>query len=670
MSNKLNKANLARQTAYSRLKEAHDIGVQASTDEVYKSQFLARADEIDKIYDDFRTSHNTIIGLISDEEFSEYDKLRMSADQAYYGVKSIKNDFLLQASFPPLNISQSNAHQSAKPTARLPKLNIPTFSGNFRDWPSFFDLFNSIIHHNPDLSDVEKFRFLLTSISQEPLALIKGIPLTDANYQVAYAILEKRYQNKRILATQYYNDIFNASVIHKPTSSSLIGLLNTFTQNVAALRVLGFAVDQWDFLLFNMLMNKLDTKTRTDFELENSLSHDIPTYKQLVAFLERQCTALESVHFNTLHSSTTPEKVRQQFSHVSIKKPVASSFITATTQSDQTNQGCKCILCSCFHPLYKCPSFLAKRPQERFSLVKHHNLCVNCLISPHSVRNCSSSHKCRVCKSPHHTTLHFNQSLNKPSSPSQPSLQLSTCNETSNPVSETHLAAQSTLIPTSLMSANSSNHSPSITSTVLLSTCIIHIKDSNGNFQKIRILLDTGSMANFISDLCVRRLGLSRKGLSIPVEGLNGMSTYTTRGTTSCFIKPCDSDGPTFSFEAIILDKVCSNQPKVYINYQDLAHIRNLKLADHKFYQPGPIDMLIGAELVPHFLKAGKVWGEPNQPVALETIFGYALQGRTSTTLSSCHLYILLWIQISILSNKTFGKSKIYLNLLFCTKTI
>lgn len=67
---------------------------------------------------------------------------------------------------------------------------------------------------------------------------------------------EKRYQNKRILATQYYNDIFNAPSVQKPTSANLRDLLNTFTENVAYLRVLDFSVDHLDFLLFNMLLNK------------------------------------------------------------------------------------------------------------------------------------------------------------------------------------------------------------------------------------------------------------------------------------------------------------------------------------------------------------------------------------------------------------------------------
>ena len=82
--------------------------------------------------------------------------------------------------------------------------------------------------------------------------------------------------------------------------------------------------------------------------------------------------------------------------------------------------------------------------------------------------------------------------------------------------------------------------------TILLCTCELDIKDIRGNFQKIRILLDTGSMANFMSESCARRLGLNHKKLSIPIEGLNGMSTFTNSGLVHCVNKLCCQPEPIF----------------------------------------------------------------------------------------------------------------------------
>nr|CAI5816936.1 unnamed protein product [Callosobruchus analis] len=50
-------------------------------------------------------------------------------------------------------------------------------------------------------------------------------------------------------------------------------------------------------------------------------------------------------------------------------------------------------------------------------------------------------------------------------------------------------------------------------STVLLSTAIVEIRYYTGQFQKVRVLFDSGSMANFISEKCANRLDLARRHL-------------------------------------------------------------------------------------------------------------------------------------------------------------
>lgn len=639
MADKLTKANVKRTTAFKRLQETHESGLRATTDESLKSIFLARTESINNVYSEFQTAHNTVISLIADDDFPTYDDMRIKADQAYFGAKSIRHDLTLADTVANSSLSNNTSTNMGLPAplqgrVNLPKLNLPHFEGNYRNWPSFYDLFNCLIHNNTDLSDVVKFQYLLTSLEKEPLALIKGLPLTDANYIIAYEMLEKRYQNPRILASHYYNEIFHASPVQKGNSGELRKLLTTFSENVAAFRVLKFPVDHWDFLLFNLLLNKLDIKTRTDFELEICSNQNLPTYRQLVAFLDKQCSAIESTQYSNpsiLFSNNFPIPNNSKYSN----KRTPVNLLTTSQCSNQHSQP-KCHLCSSFHPLYKCQLFLDRTPQERFSLAKQHHLCVNCLVSPHALKNCSSSHKCRICRSPHHTTLHF-EKPNISTSLHYKSVNPATPND--NDVASSSANNQSSSLVTNVNCITSGF--TTYQQTVLLSTCEVDVKDIRGHFQKIRILLDTGSMANFVSEACVRKLGLSRRRFSVPVEGLNGMSTSTNSGLVQCTIKPHGHQNPIFTFEAIVIPIVCSNQPKMHINPTEMIHIQNLKLADSQFHVPGPIDMLIGAELVPLFLKSGRIFGEQDQPVALETIFGYILQGKTAfysvNSPLSCH---------------------------------
>lgn len=646
LADKINRYNIKRSTAYNRLQETHALGAQIAQNPSGKGAFMARAENLSDVYSEFQSAHNSLIGLIEEGDFKKYDALRIQADESFYGAKAIYHDNLISdSSNTSLNIS-STPGGTQQMSARLPKINTPVFSGDFKDWPSFYDLFNSLVHDNTLLSPVEKFKYLLTSLEGEPLSLIKGIPLTHNNYKVAYEKLQQRYQNKRFLATFYFNQIYSATPIQKASAMVLRCLLNTFSENVSALRALQLPVDHWDFLLFNILLMKLDSKTKTDYEVQAKHNHtDLPTYRELIAFLENQCQALESVQFTTSTPSNFIQPKSKPYPNNSnnYKQQSTSSFATNLAQSDgeRNSNPSRCLLCKqASHTLNKCTIFLSKTPHERYSVLKQHNRCINCLRGPHTVQNCGSSGRCRICSAPHHTLIHFTPNRNTGVAQSRTGAKQASISDDSN--SNNHTQPSCPASPVSFVGCTLSKNQ----STVMLSTAEVDLQDASGNFQKVRVLLDTASMANFISEACVQRLGLQREHCSVPIEGLSGMSTSSTRGVTHCTLKPHNKSDPTFNFEAVILSEVCTNQPKLQLNPSEWVHIRNLPLADSKPYTPGKIDALIGAELFPFFLGSRKIFGEPDQPVAMETIFGYILQGKaacrsslqTSTALLNCHI--------------------------------
>jgi hypothetical protein len=54
-----------------------------------------------------------------------------------------------------------------------------------------------------------------------------------------------------------------------------------------------------------------------------------------------------------------------------------------------------------------------------------------------------------------------------------------------------------------------------------------------------------------------------------------------------------------------------------------------MRLADEHFEQPGPIDLLIGADLFYEILRPGRRTHPGNYPVVQETVLGWKLSGRT-----------------------------------------
>lgn len=591
--------------------------------------FKSHAAETDTFFSEFKSSNNEIISLIeTDEEYAQHDLVREKGDSLYFGVKAI-----LAELEPPVKPLPS----TLKPTAfqdtplRLGKIDIPIFKGEIKQFNTFLELFLNLVDRNPQLSDIEKLFYLTTLLQDEPLRLVRTLPLVGSNYKIALDSLRSRYENKRGLATLYYSEMFNASALQRGAPDELRNLLCTFNENVAALKNLGFPTNSWCFLLFNWLLGKLDMKTRAAFE-SKFCEVDMPTYQQLLDYLESQCRVSETLYLNAGPKVKTLNPPFPKTGTVMNKK------VVLVAQTENEKKPIKCILCSEEHQLYRCSVFSAKTVEDRYLIVKENQLCINCLSSSHMWRQCRSKLRCRQCRGPHHSLLHRTYGMSK-----------QTDQATSAPVSNPQITESSTtpqeqkpetpVLPIVACSTAIATQS----STILLSTAEVQLKDQLGTFVTVRAMLDTGSMANFISKDCARQLGLKCSRSSVPIEGLNNMSLSNTQGIVSLFMKPVGNTVPTFELDAIVLPRICSDQPKVNFDLGQLTHLRNVKLADSRCNVPAPIDLLIGAELISYLVGTHRIFGSRNQPVAIESVFGYVLQGKLlcsppSWTLQSLHV--------------------------------
>lgn len=125
------------------------------------------------------------------------------------------------------------------------KSKYPNLGGDYKEFSSFIDLYGALVDKNTSLSEIEKFNYLLSVLDGPPLSLIRTIPRTSDNYEIAYNTLNNRYSNKRIIAQMHSAAIENTSKINADNSIALRKLLDTFSENLAALKDLNFNVDAW-----------------------------------------------------------------------------------------------------------------------------------------------------------------------------------------------------------------------------------------------------------------------------------------------------------------------------------------------------------------------------------------------------------------------------------------
>lgn len=244
------KLTKTRETFINRITETYMSAQKAKGDATEKPMFKMRYENLDEFYDEFGKVHNNIIGSLAadaDDEFKIEDAIRKNVDNYYFNTKLVYSELF------PANMSQTSNYVSLPSSnqldrVKLPKLTVPIFDGNVRNWPTFYDMFRSLVHENTSLANIQKFQYLISFLRDEPLNNIRSIQTNDANYDIAFRTLVNRYQNVRLLATSYWNAINNAPFLKTSSFKDLRMLLDTFNENIAALSNLNFPTEKWCFV--------------------------------------------------------------------------------------------------------------------------------------------------------------------------------------------------------------------------------------------------------------------------------------------------------------------------------------------------------------------------------------------------------------------------------------
>ncbi|KAJ8895894.1 hypothetical protein PR048_001234 [Dryococelus australis] len=77
--------------------------------------------------------------------------------------------------------------------------------------------------------------------------------MTSDNFDIAWNLLIKRYDDKWVITANHINAPLQAPVATTVSAQSLRGLLSAIIENVATLKALNLPVDQRDMLLLHLL---------------------------------------------------------------------------------------------------------------------------------------------------------------------------------------------------------------------------------------------------------------------------------------------------------------------------------------------------------------------------------------------------------------------------------
>lgn len=533
-------------------------------------QLKLRLSKYENIWQSFMETQEEI-ELIDPSETQA--KERDNFEHNYYTLVSSIKSFIEAET----TVTTQEVEQKSIPRTFMAPVPMPKFNGDPTKWLNFKNTFEALVHENQHISPIQKFHYLKGALEDTASNVIESMTISALNYTIAWSLVQERFENKQLMIDLHLNGIIDHKPLSNESHRGLRTLYETLESHLRSLEKLGIEVHTWDYILINLIVRKFDEETRKAWESSRKMTKEPALLEEIKLFIKNQCNYLERIEKPTQRPNT---RSQNKLSH----KP---SSITASV----TTTLVKCDVCSKAHMTFKCEQFLKLSPNERFEKAKQLQLCINCLKSSHKTNACKSS-KCKTCQKLHNTLLHFDET-------------------------ETQIPPTSA---TDSVIATARNQDQG----VVLATAIVEIQGATNPFPA-RVLLDSGSQACLITKALCDRYNLLLYKTKTGVQGINN-AQINISNTTHVQIKSKNSSF-AINIQCLVLPSITTQLPPTPLNPNIKSTLPNhMSLADPLFDKPGPIDILIGANVFYNILLNQRVKLQDGL-VAQSTSLGWIIAG-------------------------------------------
>ena len=514
---------------------------------------------------------------------------------------------------------------SASDKVRLPKLQLPKFSGDVLKWPQFWDSF-SVTVDSSDMSDVTKLTYLRSLLTGEASRCVEGMALCSENYGATCKILEERFGRKEQIVFGHIQALLQVGQTQK---QSLKSLQDELLVHVRSLETLDITGERYGVVLTPIIVSRLPEDVRKDWAREGAGKESDLDF--LLAFLKKEINSLErSQAFSGLSSSAAATELRQpgqrpgQRARRETSTPSAAALQTSSTSRPTSSATrarlVRCGFCSGSHSTSSCRELLNLEVPERRERVQRAGLCFLCLLPGHIAKYCSK--RCSVCQGKHNELFCFQLSQNqtKPKS-------VSVSNTSEAPMASHQNVSQTA----SLSCVDRKDHCER--SHVVLPTAKVNVQGSKGTVSA-RLVLDSGSQRTFVGESLVRKVGAEFLGTKqVSYTAFGGSKSDGDRGEYMLNVSGANLSRPTYhSFSAIQVPVICPPLSRPCIPSDRLQGLAGLELADQLLEGDQlSVDILCGLDVFWALVKPGATHISDGLAV-MESVFGWVLCGAVDSS--------------------------------------
>ena len=309
---------------------------------------------------------------------------------------------------------------------------------------------------------------------------------------------------------------------------------------------------------------------------------------------------------------------------LAINSSAVNAHDTGKSQGDNINCGKQsiCLLCPSVHPLYACGVFKKKSINQRLAFVAHHKLCCICFSKEHATINCPADIVCKKCSLNHSTYIHVDDVIvNK---------DVDVDVNTVTPVDIPTNSSGTTL------ACNSADDTPSSDYTFMPTVSVV-VNES----YKTHALLDSGSTNSFITSDAVKCFGLSGKTVTYRHSTVDTLCMTTSTKVVNFILYSLDGNKSLTMSNVFVVEEV----PYTYSPCRDLSmypHLSDVPISP--VYPPAKVNLLIGQDNSEALVPLQVLKGNPGDPFAVLTKFGWTLNSVVPGSSPDC-------VSLAVISN-------------------
>lgn len=357
-------------------------------------------EECEQAWTLYYAAYETLEPLINEDHIQNYQTDFGASHEKFLTARIVLDKFAIPEPLNNIGMPRGTPYETeVKLPYKMPPIKIRPFSGNLDDWPEFKATCSLVLTER--FPEIQRLQSLKEALTGEPRELVKHVAPEFGSYDIAWKILETRYDNKRSIVNASLKRFFDLPSLKQETAEALNVMKNTTSNMLSVLKGFGIDTTHWDSIIVYILACKLDPDGQGHWEESLKGTKSIPALKTFYEHLETR--------INILHNTGVLRSSSRLSTHKLIPVHSPKERVETAHSMLTLSPNFKCFLCDANHIIARCKKLLDANQPDRVKLIDEKKLCHNCL-NRHLTVDCPYTANCKHCVEHHHSLLHNKES--------------------------------------------------------------------------------------------------------------------------------------------------------------------------------------------------------------------------------------------------------------------